>query len=100
MILVLLWGKDALSRKVKKDNCWSEQSPEKLTVSTVPFLGGHPVYKHKLHQGNLPFDFYMIVSVMHDDKDIFIAMNDKIRMEWFVRQKQKHLSVLLTSDTK
>ena len=29
MILVLLKrGKDALSTKVKKDNCWSEQSPE------------------------------------------------------------------------
>ena len=46
MILVLLWWrKDALSSKVKKDNCWSEQSPEKSTVSTVPFSGGHPVYE-------------------------------------------------------
>ena len=35
----MLWGKDALSSKVKKDNCWSEQSPEK---STVPFLLGPP----------------------------------------------------------
>ena len=25
-------------------NSWSEQSPEKSTVSTVPFLGDHPVY--------------------------------------------------------
>ena len=32
MILVLLWGKDALSSKVKEDNCWSEQSPEKSTI--------------------------------------------------------------------
>ena len=23
----------------EKDNCWSEQSPEKSTVSTVPFWG-------------------------------------------------------------
>ena len=46
MILVLLqWGKDALSSLVKKDyNCWSEQSPKK---STVPCFGGHPV----LHYG-------------------------------------------------
>ena len=28
----------------EKDNCWSEQSPEKSTVSTVPFFFGHPVY--------------------------------------------------------
>ena len=42
MILVLLWwGKDALSSKVKKDNCWSEQSPKKLTV---PVFFAHPVY--------------------------------------------------------
>ena len=26
---------------MKKDNCCSERSPEKLTV---PFFGGHPVY--------------------------------------------------------
>ena len=45
MILVLLqWGKDALSSQVKKDNCWSEQSPEKSIVLTVPFFVGHPVY--------------------------------------------------------
>ena len=34
--------------KVKKDNCWSEQSPEKSTVSTVPFLLGHPVYTSRM----------------------------------------------------
>ena len=28
----------------EKDNCWSEQSPEKSTVSIVPFFVGHPVY--------------------------------------------------------
>ena len=28
----------------KTDNCWSEQSPEKSTVSTVTFFWGHPVY--------------------------------------------------------
>ena len=28
----------------KKDNCWSEQSPDKSIVSTVPFFWGHPVY--------------------------------------------------------
>ena len=43
MILVLLyWGKDALSSKVKKDYCWLEQSPEKSTVSTVPVFCGPP----------------------------------------------------------
>ena len=41
MILVLLkWGKDALSSKVEKNNCWSEQSPKQ---STVPGFLGHPV---------------------------------------------------------
>ena len=29
---------------MKKDNCWSEQSPGKSTVLTVPCLLGHPVY--------------------------------------------------------
>ena len=37
ILMLLIWGKDALSSKVKKDNCWSEQSPKK---STVPFFGG------------------------------------------------------------
>ena len=37
MILVWLsWGKDALYSKVKKDKCWSEQSPK---ISIVPFFG-------------------------------------------------------------
>ena len=40
---VIIMKKYALSSKVKKNNCWSEQSPEKSTVSTVPFLLGHPV---------------------------------------------------------
>ena len=34
--------KDALSSKENKDNCWLEQSPEKSTVSTVPFFIGPP----------------------------------------------------------
>ena len=39
MILVLLeWGKDALSSKVKKDNCWSEQSPENRLYRLFRFL--------------------------------------------------------------
>ena len=28
----------------EKNNSWSEQSPEKSTVLTVPFFMGHPVY--------------------------------------------------------
>ena len=35
-----------LSSKVKKDKCWSEQSPKK---STVPFFLGHPVYTTSAH---------------------------------------------------
>ena len=41
---------------MKKDNCWSEQSPGKLTVSTVPFLLGHPVFYKKK---------YFIIDLMH-----------------------------------
>ena len=48
MILVLLqWGKEVLSSKVKKDNCWLEQIPKK---STVPFLLGHPVYNQSVNE--------------------------------------------------
>ena len=49
--------------RVKKDNCWLEQSPGKSTVSTVPFLLGHPVYTYNkpLHSARVCFDFRLIL---------------------------------------
>ena len=45
MILVLIIIRVkicSIKQGKKKDNCWSEQSPEKSTVSTVGFLLGYP----------------------------------------------------------
>ena len=56
MILELLqWREDALSSKVKKDNCWSEQSPAK---STVPFFGPPGIIQHLLQ--NVVWDTWII----------------------------------------
>ena len=46
MIFVCYYNEEKMlyPARWKKDNCWSEQSPAKSTVSTVPFFGGHPVY--------------------------------------------------------
>ena len=43
MILVNYYNEEKVlyPARVKKDNCWSEQSSKK---STVPFFLGHPVY--------------------------------------------------------
>ena len=38
----------------KENNCWLEQSPEKLTVSTVPLFLGHPVYSAAMHDIEIP----------------------------------------------
>ena len=59
----------------EKNGCWSEQSPEKLTVSIVPFLGGHPVYwsgiQLKMHiktgKSNLVIEFMMFDMNEYND---------------------------------
>ena len=37
-------GNGCSIQQSEKNNCWLEQNPEKLTVLTVPFFLGHPVY--------------------------------------------------------
>ena len=60
MILVLLkWGKDVLSNKMKKITV--EQS--KLTVSTVPFFRGHPVYA--LHTNTHMYKHTQVIKPMY-----------------------------------
>ena len=39
---VIIMKKRCSIQQGEKDNCWSEQSPEKSTVSTVPFFCGPP----------------------------------------------------------
>ena len=40
---VIIMGNRCSIQQGEKNNCWLEQSPEKLTVSTVPLFLGHPV---------------------------------------------------------
>ena len=39
-----IMGRRCSIQQGEKNNSWSEQSPEKSTVLTVPFFLGHPVY--------------------------------------------------------
>ena len=67
--------RDALSSNdlVKKDNCWSVQSPEK---STVPFLGGHSVYP-KTTKSELLFSYKAqnVTTLLHLTDLVQITMN-------------------------
>ena len=49
-----------LSNKVKKDNCWSEQSPEKLTILTVPVFSGPPGIEFCTNKWEQPNDCKML----------------------------------------
>ena len=41
----MLYEKELYEKELyEKEFCWSEQSPEKSTISTVPFFVGHPVF--------------------------------------------------------
>ena len=69
--------KDGLSSKVKKDNCWSDQSPEKLTVLfrfnwatryiTIISLRCNLSFK-------LPLSHYFHLSI-HPSIHLFISLN-------------------------
>ena len=84
--VIIMGNRCSIQQGEENYNCWSEQSPEKSTVSTVSVISGPPGYKNQLLLVVVVFTSYLWrqLSVMvFNSKPSFMFLTYSFHLLWF-----------------